>query len=149
MSFWTHLGVVLGSLVGPLGRPNRAKINPRGPKMPPRGAKIAPRPAKMIICTQKSAFADNLRKVQEKQRFRPPSGLQIVLRWPQARPRWPQIAPRRPQGIPKTVLERFFLQLLFRLRFWSVFAQLGLHLPPPGAPIGSRRLRDSVKILAV
>ena len=55
-SFWTHLGVVLGSLLGPLGRPNRAKIGPRGPKIPPRGAKIAPRPAMTIIFMRKSAF---------------------------------------------------------------------------------------------
>ena len=37
MTLWYRFGVVLGSLLDPLGRPNRAKIGPRGPKIPPRG----------------------------------------------------------------------------------------------------------------
>ena len=67
MSFWSHLGVVLGSLLVPLGLPNRAKIDPRGPKFAPSGLKIAPRPAKITIFMQKVEFSKSIEKPQEKQ----------------------------------------------------------------------------------
>ena len=60
-----HLGVVLGSLSGPLGCLNRAKIGPRGPKFAPRGPKIAPRPAKMTIFMQKVDFSKSIEKPKE------------------------------------------------------------------------------------
>ena len=35
-SFWNRLGLVLGSLLTPLSRPNRIKIGPRNPKVRPK-----------------------------------------------------------------------------------------------------------------
>ena len=52
---------------------------------------------------------------------------------PRRRPRRAKIAPRRLQDLPKTIFKRFFLQLLFRLRFWSVLAPTWAPFAPPMA----------------
>ena len=49
VSFWAPLGSLLGSLLDPLGRPNRSKFGPRCPKIVPRCPKKASRPVKMPI----------------------------------------------------------------------------------------------------
>ena len=59
----------------------------------------------------------------------------------------PKIAPRRLQDLPKTILKRFFLQLLFRLRFWSVFAPTWAPFPPPwGSQDDPKIAQDDPKI---
>ena len=62
MSFWIRFGVVLGSLLDPLGRPNRAKIGPRRPKFTPRGPKITPRPVKISIFMKKNVCSTSIGK---------------------------------------------------------------------------------------
>ena len=128
VSFWVSLGSLLASLLGPLGRPNRSKFDPRGPKIAPRRPRKASRLAKMIIFIPNLDLSKNIEKLMNINVFGSPSRLQIAPRWPQARSRWPKIGPRRPQDAPKTVLKVIFSLLkidfdfdLFSDRFWLHF----------------------------
>ena len=117
MSFWRRFGVVLGSLLGSLGRPNRAKIGPRGPQ-------VRPKRVRMTIFMRKSDFSRNTTPAN--------TGALFCLRQPPTNRA--KIAPRRLQDLPKTILKTLLLHRLFRLRFWSVLAPTWAPFPPPWAP---------------
>ena len=144
MSFWSRLGVVLGSLLDPLGRPNRAKIGPRGPQVRPKRPQDRSKTGQdehfyaKNMCFQK--VLKNLRKNND---FAPPGRLEIVPRWPQVRPRWPKdrskTAPRPPQDDLQELRFASSFSSSILVRFGS---NLGSICPPLGRP---RRHRNRPK----
>ena len=135
MSFWSRLGVVLGSLLDPLGRPNRAKIGPRGPQVRPKRPQDRSKTGQDEHFYAKSDFSKSIEKPQEKQRF-------CTSRTPRNHPKMAsssaKMAQRSLQDGSKTSPRRSsrasFCIVFFVFDFGPFWLQLGLHLPPPGAP---------------
>jgi len=131
MSFWTRVRLVLGSLLGPLGGPRRAKMGPRGAQERPKRLPDGSKTFHDDHLYAKKRVSKNIEKLKDKKMIvYPPDASKSSQDGLQCSQDGPKIAPRRLQDLPQTSSKAFLWHLLFRHRFWPVLDASWAPCPP-------------------